>query len=250
MRPHRVKYWLNAKPADPREFASQVRTVCEVYRDAIALFERHGVHTVSIDEQTGIQALERIASDKLPRPGQVVRLEYEYRRHGTTGLFGNLHIATGRILSPLVRQTRTEDDFVENIDNLVQTDSSARWRFVVDNLNTHVSESLVRYVAAACGIDDDLGKKGHHGILKSVPTRRAFLSDPSHRMRFIYIPKHTSWLNQIEIWFGILRNKLTRRGSFASTTDLAQRILSFIDYYNATVARPYDWTCNGRPLCV
>ena len=137
MRPHRVKYWLNAKPADPREFASQVRTVCEVYRDAIALFERHGVHTVSIDEQTGIQALERIASDKLPRPGQVARLEYEYRRHGTTGLFGNLHIATGRILSPLVRQTRTEDDFVENIDNLVQTDSSARWRFVVDNLNTH-----------------------------------------------------------------------------------------------------------------
>lgn len=120
MRPHRVKYWLNAKPADPREFASQVRTVCEVYRDAIALFERHGVHTVSIDEQTGIQALERIASDKLPRPGQVARLEYEYRRHGTTGLFGNLHIATGRILSPLVRQTRTEDDFVENIDNLVR----------------------------------------------------------------------------------------------------------------------------------
>lgn len=245
-----MKYWLNAKPADPEEFADQVRTVCDVYRDAIGLFERDGVHTVSVDEQTGIQALERIAFDKLPRPKQIAKLEYEYRRHGTMGLFGNLHVATGRILSPLVRETRTEKDFVENIDNLVRTDSAAKWRFVVDNLNTHAGESLVRYVATACGIDDDLGKKGRYGILKSLPSRRDFLGDPTHRLRFIYTPKHSSWLNQIEIWFGTLRSKLTRRGSFTSKADLKDRILSFIDYYNATMARPYNWTYTGRLLCV
>jgi hypothetical protein len=245
-----VKYWLNPKPADPDLFASQVRSVCEAYQEAIGLFKTHGMHTVSIDEQTGIQALERIAPDKLVRVGQIARLEYEYKRHGTIGLFGNLHIATGKILSPLLRATRTEEDFVENIDNLVRTDPTASWRFILDNLNTHFSESLVRYVASSCGLDQDLGVKGRRGILKSVATRREFLEDASHRLRFIYIPKHTSWLNQIEIWFGVLRSKLTHRRSFASTEDLSDRIRDFIEYYNATMARPYDWTYTGRLLCV
>lgn len=245
-----MKYWLNPKPADPDVFASQVRSVCEAYQAAIGLFKTQGIHTVSIDEQTGIQALERIAPDKLVRVGQVARLEYEYKRHGTVGLFGNLHVATGKILSPLLRTTRTEQDFVENIDNLVRTDPRASWRFIVDNLNTHLSKSLVRYVASACGVDQDLGVKGRRGILKSVATRRAFLEDATHRLRFIYLPKHTSWLNQIEIWFGVLRSKLTRRGSFASIEELSHRIEAFIEYYNTTMARPYNWTYTGRLLCV
>ena len=73
MHPHRVKYWLNPKPADPIAFAEQVRTVCEAYAEAIPLYRASGVHTVSIDEQTGIQALERIALDKPVRPGQLAQ---------------------------------------------------------------------------------------------------------------------------------------------------------------------------------
>jgi hypothetical protein len=245
-----VKYWLNPKPADPDLFASQVRCVCDAYAEAIGLYQTRGIHTVSVDEQTGIQALERIAADKLARAGQIARLEYEYKRHGTIGLFGNLHVATGKILAPLLRATRTEEDFVENIDNLVRTDPTASWRFILDNLNTHFSESLVRYVASSCGMEQDLGVKGRCGILKSVATRREFLESTSHRIYFIYVPKHTSWLNQIEIWFGVLRSKLTRRSSFTSTDDLSHRILEFIDYYNATMARPYDWTYTGKLLCV
>ena len=234
---------------DAEAWNAQVLEVCETYREAIRLYRTDGVHTVSIDEQTGIQALERIAADLLPRRGMLARREYEYKRHGTVGLFGNLHVATGEILSPLICETRTEEDFLENIDELVYTDPDAQWRFVTDNLNTHISESLVVYVAAACGIETDLGMKGRQGILKSVKSRRDFLTNKSHRIRFIYTPKHCSWLNQIEIWFGTLRKKLTRYGSFCSLDDLQDRILRFIKYYNDTMAKPYRWTCDGRLLC-
>lgn len=223
--------------------------MCETYRSAIDLYHQQGIHTVCIDEQTGIQALERIAADLLPLPGLVARREYEYIRHGTVGLFGNLHVPTGRIIAPMIRPTRNEEDFLENVDNVVATDPEAGWRIVADNLNTHCSESMVRYVAHACGIEDHLGLKGLRGILASQETRRQFLTDTSHRIHFIYTPKHCSWLNQIEIWFGTLRRKLTKFGSFVSLNDLTNRILRFIEYYNQTMAKPYRWTYTGRLLC-
>jgi transposase len=213
------------------------------------LYRTQGIHTVSIDEQTGIQALERVAADLLPRRGMIARREYEYIRHGTLGLFGNLHVATGKILCPMIRETRTEEDFLENIDSLVCTDPDAKWIFVTDNLNTHASESLVRYIADHCEVKTELGSKGNNGILKSLQSRQAFLTDKSHRIRFVYTPKHCSWLNQIEIWFGTLRRKLTRYGSFCSLDNLEDRILRFIDYYNETMAKPYRWTCDGALLC-
>ncbi|MEZ6109491.1 MAG: transposase [Pirellulaceae bacterium] len=234
---------------DRESWNAQVLGVCQAYRDAIASYQRQGLHTVSIDEQTGIQALQRIAVDLLPARGRIARREYEYIRHGTLGLFGNLHIATGQILSPLIRHTRTEEDFLENIDGLVSTDPTATWRLITDNLNTHASESMVRYVAASCELETDLGVKGRTGVLKSLASRQAFLSDQNHRIHFLYTPKHCSWLNQIEIWFGTLRRKLTRFGSFHSLDDLQDRILRFIDYYNQSMARPYRWTCDGAVLC-
>ena len=227
----------------------EVATVCDAYRNAIPLFEKDGIHTVCIDEQTGIQALERIAADLLPSPGKVARREYEYIRHGTVGLFGNLHVPTGRIIAPMIRETRNEEDFLENVDNVVGTDPNATWRISVDNLNTHCSESMVRYVAHACGIEEDLGLKGVRGILASQETRKIFLKNPEHRIHFIYTPRHCSWLNQIEIWLGVLRRKLTRFGSFTSLEDLSARIIRFIDYYNLTMARPYSWTYQGQLLC-
>lgn len=149
----------------------------------------------------------------------------------------------------MIRATRTEEDFLENVDNLVSLDPAAEWRLVADNLNTHVSESMVRYIASACAIDQNLGTKGRSGILKDVASRRRFLTDSNHRIRFVFTPRHCSWLNQIEIWFGTLRKKLTRYGSFASIENLTERIHRFIDYYNKTMARPYRWTCDGSLLC-
>jgi DDE superfamily endonuclease len=232
-------------------FEQQVRDVCETYRAAPQRLKTEGIHTVCVDEKTSIQALEPKAPTKPMRPGQIERREVEYQRHGTQVLLGNFEVATGEVIAPTVQQTRGEVDFANHIEQTIATDPSAGWIFVADNLTTHVSAALVLLIAALCGIPaDTLGVKGKRGVLKSVATRRAFLSDATHRVRFVYVPKHTSWMNQIEIWFGILSRRTLRRGAFRSTADLRDRILKFIDYYNATMAKPFKWTYAGRPLNV
>lgn len=224
--------------------------VCACYHEAPRLWAEDGIHTVSVDEMTGIQALERIAPTKPMRPGWEERREFEYTRHGTQCLIGNFAVVSGEVIAPTVQATRTEADFATHIAGTVATDPEAGWIFVVDNLTTHCSETLVRYVAQACGIEEELGKKGQRGILKSVATRKKFLTDAGPRIRFVYVPKHTSWLNQIEIWFSILVRRVLRRGNFTSVTDLREKILAFIDYFNRTLAKPFKWTYKGRPLNV
>ena len=120
--------------------------------------------------------------------------------------------------------------------------------FVVDNLNIHCSEGLVKLVAGACEVPTALGKKGRRGVLRSVASRQAFLSESSHRIRFVYLPKHSSWLNQIEVVFGVIMRKVIRRGSFTSVEDLRAKLLNFIAYFNRVFAKPFRWTYTGRPL--
>ncbi len=208
-----------------------------------------GGHIVSTDEMTGIQALERIAPTQPMRPGQVERCEFEYERHGTLSLIANFNVVTGQVISPSLGPTRTEADFAAHLARTIDTDPDGVWLFVVDQLNTHQSEALVRLVAQRCGLTDDLGVKGERGVLQSMATRAAFLSDPAHRIQFVYVPKHTSWLNQIEIWFSILVRRVLKRGNFASVEALRTRILEFIAYFNQT-AKPFKWTYTGRPLVV
>ena len=181
-------------------------------------------------------------------PGQVERQEVEYTRHGTQSLMANFDVVTGQVLTPSIGATRTEEDFAHHILQTVATDLDAEWIFIVDQLNTHQSESLVYLVADLCELDEDLGEKGKRGILQSKQTRAAFLSDPNHSIRFVYTPKHTSWLNPIELWFSILVRRLLKRASFTSVEDLKRRILDFIDYFNRTMAKPFKWTYAGRPL--
>ena len=242
-----IRYWLTPPAADP-QFDAKVADVCTLYQDAPSLAER-GERSVSTDEMTGVQALARKHPGLPLAPGKVERREFEYIRNGTRSFILSRDIATGQIIAPHAGPTRTEADFLAHLQAVVATDPTAtRWHVVADNLDTHRSESLVRWVAEQSGLADlDLAVKSKSGILTSRQSRAAFLADPTHRIVFHYTPNHSSWLNQIEIWLSILTRKLLRRGSFTSVDDLTARVMAFIDHYNRS-ARPFKWTYQGKVL--
>ena len=205
---------------------------------------------VCTEKQRSILQQMRRATTAPQRLVQPERIEYEYKRHGTLCLIGNWDVVLGQMIAPTIRATRTGEDFAWHIHHTIQTDAEAGWVFVVDNLNTHCGETLVRYAARLEGIDENtLGQKGKSGILKSMATRQAFLSESRHRIRFVYLPKHTSWLNQIEIVFGIAGRRVVRRGNFPSLAVLKERLLQFIAYFNRTFAKPFRCSRN-LSICV
>ena len=219
--------------------------MCALYQSAPELKEKE-IHLLSCDEKTGMQAIERMSTPM--KRGQVERLETNYTRHGTQCLIANFEVATGKIVSPTIGDTRKEEDFVAHIKNTVATSPHDKWIFIVDQLNTHKSSSLVEYVAHACGYTQPLGEKGKSGILKDMESRAIFLSDARHAIQFVYTPKHASWLNQVEVWFSILSRKLLKRLSACSTDELKNIVSHFIDYFNLTAAKAFKWTYKGRPL--
>ena len=247
IKPHRSKYWEFPNIEDMEVFKERVSEICSVYKNAVENLENN-IHTVSVDEKTGIQALERINPDKDALPGEMAKLEFEYARHGTQALIPSFEVGTGKIIAHHIGDTRTEDDFSSLIELTINLDSDAEWIFVADQLNTHKSEALVRLIAKKLGIEDELGKKGKNGILENLKTREVFLADSSHRIRFLYTPKHCSWLNQIEVWFGILTRKILRYGNFKSIDELQARVKRFIEYYNTTMAKVFKWTYRGKLL--
>ena len=182
-----------------------------------------GTEVYSTDGMTRIRALERRYQDKPVRPGSPALHGSEYIRHGTISLITFLRAADGRIRSPYLNSTRNEEDFCNAVRQLMAEDADKNYIIICDGLNTHKSEGLVKLAAQECSITADPGIKGKKGIPESMKSREAFLMDESHRIRFVYTPEHSSRVNRIEIWSGIISRKLLKKGSYKSVEEMAQR---------------------------
>lgn len=252
IRPWKIRYWLHSKEKyeNHETYSAKIQAINQVYAETAELKGSEAgseIRTFCTDEMTGIQALEHLFEDKPTAPGKDAAMEFEYIRHGTTSLTGFFNVVTGEMAAPYLNSTRTEEDFVAALKAVIDTAPEKRYRIVCDNLNTHMSETLVKYVAEQIGFTEPLGKKGRSGILKSQASRMAFLSNPEHRICFYYAPIHCSWMNQIEIWFGIINKQLLKRKSFKSVEELEQCIRDYIVQYNKYFAHPFKWTYNDVP---
>lgn len=243
-----MQCWLNSRERNSSSFDEEVSSICRLYKDSKEI-HKAGVHLECVDEKSGIQALERPEANKPVRSGDIEKCEHEYIRHGTQNLLASMEVATGLVFGELL-DFRGSKDFLKFIKERVSTDPQGKWIFVVDQLNTHKSSDLVKWVANVCNIKEDLGVERKRGIIQSMKTRTEFLSNQSHRICFVYTPKHCSWMNQIEIWFSILSKKLLKRLNCTSVNSLKNRVLEFISYFNKNMAKPFKWSYEGKVLCV
>jgi len=209
LKPHKVRYWLN--PTDP-DFDKKARKICKLY-----ISPPSGTTVLSIDEKPGIQALRRTHPSHPMRPGKAKRIEFEYERKGTRNLFAAFNIKTGRILlwSTPERSTEWVLMFLDQILRWVRRGPLV---LITDNINTRTGAAAKAWLAK------------------------------HPRVRFVFTPKHGSWLNQVEIWFGILTSKVLRHRSFKNVLDLDRAIYRFGHYWNETLAKPFEWTYSGKVL--
>lgn len=208
LRPHRVRYWLHSQ--DP-EFRPKVERICRLY-----LSPPPGASVVCVDEKTCIQALERKHRGRPAAPGRDGRQEFEYIRHGTRALIAAFDVRTGKVFGQL-RERRTAADLEEFMKLLARRYPKGEVYVVWDNLNIHHGKAWECFNA-------------RHG----------------GRFHFVHTPLHASWINQVEIWFGILQRRIIKHGDFKTPEAMVARIESFIRYWNEVEAHPFRWTFRGR----
>ena len=246
LQPHKSEYWLFPKIDDWDGFARRAALICHFILSAIRGIDPN-LHVLSVDEKTGVQAIERYGSIAPASKGGRKRKEFEYTRHGTTNLIAAINVADGQLANAHLKQTRDERDYAdfikETVGALPEMDKVV---ILSGQLNTHLSESLVRWVAESGGYcEGELGVKGEKGILKNMQTRKMFLESEYHRVRFIFTPEHCSWLNPIENWFAKLQRHVIKNGDFSSVKELEDKIKSYIIFYNERLAKALKWKFKG-----
>ena len=213
LRPHRIQGWLHSP--DP-QFREKVTAITELY-----LHPPAGAVVLSIDEKTGMQALERRFPDRPAAPGRRRRREFEYRRHGTQSLLCAFEVHRGRVVGAC-GATRTAADLVAFMEQIAALYPTGPVHVIWDNLNIHFDGEERRWSAF----------NARHG----------------HRFVFHYTPKHASWVNQVELFFSILQRQCLRDASFHSVGELRTAVLQFITAWNRDRAHPFRWTFTGYPL--
>jgi len=238
LKPHKSVYWLNSHDPD---FEAKAKAICRLYVDAPRLYEQ-GRLVLCCDEKTGMQVLGRAAPTQPPAPGKPAKQEFEYIRLGTRTLITTFCVPTGEVVWDL-GPTRTNLDFRAHVWRVAcHFRGMAGFDWVVDNLNTHSSLELCELLAYLNGVPF-VAKD-----LRTQDQRRAFLSEPSHKHVLHYLPRHGSWLSQVELWFSVLARQFLRRGEFGSVKEFEGRLRAYLEEYNLEQAHPYRWTYTGEPL--
>lgn len=238
LEPHRSVYWLNSHDPD---FVALATQVCQLYVNA-PRFYQPGRLVLCCDEKTGMQVLGRPAPTQPAEPGKPEKREFEYIRLGTRTMITTFVVPTGEVVWD-VGQTRTDLDFRAHVPRVAAYfPDMKRFDWVVDGLNTHTSLDLCEVMAYLNGVAFEPGK------LKTQEQRRAFLSEPEHKHVFHYVPKHGSWLNQVELLFSVVARQFLKRGDFTSVKEFEERLRAYLEEYNQEKAHPYRWTYTGTPL--
>jgi hypothetical protein len=246
LQPHKNEYWLFPKIVDWDAFVKRVELICTIISTAVKN-EDPNLHVLSVDEKSGIQAIERYEGTAPKSKGSHKRQEHEYERYGTSTLIAATNVASGGLTEALLNPTRDEKDFGDFTKSMiVKLPEMDKIIILLDQLNTHLSETLVRFIAEEGGYAlENLGVKGKSGILKSQQTRKDFLECEHHRIRFVFTPKHCSWLNPIENWFSKLQRHVIKNGNFKSVKELEDKIKSYIAFYNEQLAKTIKWKFKG-----
>jgi len=238
LKPHRSVYWLNSHDPD---FEQRAKEICALYVQSPVLYEQ-GPLVICSDEKTGMQILQRKHPTQPARPGHPQKREQDYIRHGTRALIASFVVPTGEVVWDL-GLTRTARDFAAHLLHVAR--EVRGWRgvtWVLDNLNTHWSVEVCEVLAML----NDLPFCPRS--LRTGAQRRAFLTDPEHAYRFVFTPKHGSWLNQVELGFSVLARRFLKRGDFAGAEQFEARVRVFLGDSNRQHAHPYRWTYTGQPL--
>lgn len=163
-----------------------------------------------VDEKSAIQALDRVQPLLPLRAGEPARRGFEYVRHGTCSLYAALEVATGKVIGRC-RQRHRSLELCEFLSRVIQGRPEKQIHIILDNLSAHKTKTVQAWLEA------------HPGV------------------QLHYTPTYSSWLNQVEIWFGMISSQCIRRGTFTSVRDLTRRIDSYIQSYNQH-ATPFTWT--------
>jgi len=238
LKPHKSAYWLNSHDQD---FGPKAKDICALYLDAQRLWGQ-GELVLSTDEKTGILVRRRKHQSKPATPGLPHRREHEYVRLGSRHLHATFCVPTGQVAYDLT-VTHNGLDFAAHLEHAVkEMPEAARYHWVVDNNRSHSTMAVCAVVARLSGLDFDERR------LPTGQARREWLAEPTHRHVFHFTPVHGSWLNQVELFFGVLVRKLLKRDDFASLEEFIARVGRWMAYHNKELAHPYRWTYAGTPL--
>ena len=238
LKPHRSVYRLNSHDGG---FDAKAAAIGQLDVRSRMLYQ-HGELVISTDETTGMPILQRQYPTRRARPGHHEKREHEYVRHGTRALIASFGVPTGEVVWNL-RPTRTSIDFAHHLRTVADHFRAwSRITWVVDNLNTHWSREACAVLAELNGLALEPRR------LSTGTERKAFLTDPGHRYRFVFTPRHGSWLNPVELSFGVPARRFLKRGDVASATEFEHRLAVYLAVANAREKHPDRWTYTGQPL--